>query len=150
MNNTNSKRYIFYERKSKNEDKYFRVQDTKYKYFFNTSIHHLKNPSPYFIRYEDKLYFKKQMFNINCFVYNIQFPNEGNTIEFDDIHNIVLQQGKTGLMINFGFFECKYTLVDISMVSNIIDTNQNLCVNFPRDFIKNNKELFVQIKEKNV
>ena len=151
MNNTtniNSKRYIFYKRKSKNGDKYFRVQDTKYKYFFDTSIHHLKKPSPYFVTYEDKLHFKKQRFNnIHCFVYKILFPNEGNPIDFDDIHNNVLQQGKTGLEISFGFFSCKYTLVDMSMVSNIIDTDPNLCVNFPSSFIKKNTDLFILIKE---
>jgi len=141
-------RYKFYEKKSKNGEKYFRVEDTKHNYFFDTSIHHLKNPSPYFIRYEDKLYFKKRMFNINCFVYNTQFPNEGYTIEFDDIHNNLLKQENTGLRISFGYFSCEYTLVYMSNVTNIIDAYPNLCVNFPRDFIKNNKELFIQIKER--
>ena len=146
MSIINEERYKFYEKKSKNGEKYFRVEDTKHNYFFNTSVHHLKNPSPYFIRYEDKLYFKKRMFDINCFVYNTQFPNEGNTINFDDIHNDILQNN-AGLRISFGYFSCKYTLVDISMVTNIIDTNPNLCVNFPSSFITKNTDLFIQIKE---
>ena len=146
MSIINEERYNFYEKKSKNGEKYFRVEDTKHNYFFNASIHHLKNPSPYFIRYEDKLYFKKRRFNINCFVFNTKSFNQGYTIDFDDIDNDILRDN-IGLKISFGYFSCDYTLVCISNVTNIIDTDPHLCVNFPRDFIKNNKELFIQIKE---
>lgn len=146
MNSKPELRYTFYKKISKNGDKYFRVYDSKHDYFFDTSPHHLKNPSPYFINYEMKLHFKKYNYGLYNFIYNIHFPNEGKTIEFEKIHIDLLKFNEYGLCIGFGPFSCEFTLVDLPIATNISNEHPKLCVNSPNTFIKKT-ELFIQIKE---
>ena len=142
---TQTKRFIVHKKTDKDGSNYFRVHDTKYDYYFDTSVHSVNKPTPYFLTHDIKLSFRKCLTCITLFQFYIESPNCGTIYRnILDISTDIMKMNEFGFRISLRHFYCNYTLISRKEAIRCHKINSELCVNDPS---KIEDSILIKIKE---